>query len=69
MFMAPELFGMSEGKKTMIDGHTTDMWACGVVFYALATKGKMPFAARTEREMVQRIQRGIYHTGDMGPLS
>ena len=68
MFMAPELFNTSE-KKALIDGHATDMWACGVVFYALIMNGKMPFTSRTEREMITRIQRGIYHTGEISSLS
>lgn len=56
MYMAPELF--ERGKEYR--GPPIDIWACGVVLYAIST-GHFPFAARTERDIITKIKRGIYH--------
>lgn len=56
MYMAPEIFDRS---KEFI-GFPTDIWACGVVLYAIST-GHFPFAAHTERDIITKIKRGIYH--------
>ena len=72
MFMAPELFppGISDFENVQkVDGHAADMWACGVVFYALITNGHLPFHSRTERDMITRIKKGIYHAGNLSKLS
>lgn len=54
--MAPELF--NQGKDYL--AAPVDVWACGVVLYAMST-GHFPFAANTERDVRNRIKRGIYH--------
>jgi len=56
MYMAPELF--DRGKEYW--GCPCDIWACGVVLYATST-GHFPFAAMTERDIITKIKRGIYH--------
>ena len=56
MYMAPELF--DRGKEYW--GCPCDIWACGVVLYAIST-GHFPFAAMTERDIITKIKRGIYH--------
>jgi serine/threonine-protein kinase HSL1 (negative regulator of Swe1 kinase) len=56
MYMAPELFDRSKEFK----GTPTDIWACGVVLYAIST-GHFPFAAHTERQIITKVKRGIYH--------
>ena len=56
MFMAPELF--DRGKEYM--GPPCDIWSAGVVFYAIST-GHFPFAAHTERDIINKIRKGIYH--------
>lgn len=56
MYMAPELF--DRGKDYW--GCPCDIWACGVVLYAIST-GHFPFAAMTERDIITKIKRGIYH--------
>ena len=52
--MAPELVRKSE-----YDGRQVDMWALGVLLYALLT-GTFPFRGQNERELYGRIQRGSY---------
>lgn len=56
MYMAPELFDRGKEYK----GTPCDIWACGVVLYAIST-GHFPFAAHTERDIITKIKRGIYH--------
>ena len=41
-------------------GAPLDIWACGVVYYALLT-GNLPFTAHTERDLLKKITLGIYH--------
>ena len=60
--MAPELF--ERGKEYR--GPPIDIWACGVVLYAIST-GHFPFAARTERDIITKIKRGIYHIPNVYP--
>ena len=70
MFMAPELFPPGVGEtEQQLNGHSADMWACGVVFYCLMTAGHFPFTGRIEREIIIKIKRGIYHTGNCSPLA
>ena len=47
LYMAPEMFKNG----TEFRGPPLDVWACGVVLYAIST-GHFPFAARTERDMI-----------------
>ena len=56
MYMAPEIFDRSKEFRCQ----PTDVWACGVVLYAIST-GHFPFAAHTERDIITKIKRGIYH--------
>jgi len=35
------------------------MWSSGVVFYAIST-GHFPFVGHTERDIINKIKRGIY---------
>jgi serine/threonine-protein kinase HSL1 (negative regulator of Swe1 kinase) len=56
MYMAPELFDRGKEYK----GTPCDIWACGVVLYAIST-GHFPFAANTERDIITKVKRGIYH--------
>ena len=56
MYMAPEIFDRSKEFRCQ----PTDVWACGVVLYAIST-GHFPFAAHTERDILTKIKRGIYH--------
>lgn len=56
MYMAPELFNPGVG----YHGPPVDIWSCGVVFYVIST-GHFPFTAHTERDIITKIKRGIYH--------
>lgn len=62
MFMAPELF---TGQP--FNGHLSDVWAVGVVFYAMTT-GHFPFAAYTERDIISKIKRAIYAVDEGYPF-
>lgn len=53
--MPPEIVAKKEYK-----GGPVDMWCCGIVYYAMVT-GHFPFSAHTDRELIRRIQKGIYH--------
>ena len=72
LYMAPELFPqIAADTITSIHKEPTapnlasaDMWACGVVFFALLMGGHLPFQARTERDIVQRIRKGIFKIDD-----
>ena len=59
MYMAPELF--EKGKE--FDGMQADIWSTGVLFYYLCTS-QFPFSAHTERDIVKKVRRGIYHIPD-----
>jgi|TARA_B110000305_G_C19447373_1_gene645645 MAP/microtubule affinity-regulating kinase len=50
--MAPELV-----RKNEYDGRQVDMWALGVLLYAMLT-GMFPFRGQSESELYGRIQRG-----------
>lgn len=52
--MAPELV-----RKHEYDGRQVDMWALGVLLYALLT-GTFPFRGQSEKELYSKIQRGQY---------
>jgi serine/threonine protein kinase len=52
--MAPELV-----RKHEYDGRQVDMWALGVLLYALLT-GAFPFRGQSEKELYTKIQRGQY---------
>lgn len=51
-YMAPELVRKSE-----YDGRQVDMWALGVLLYALLS-GTFPFRGQNEKELYGKIQRG-----------
>lgn len=53
-YMAPELV-----RKNEYDGRQVDMWALGVLLYAMLT-GMFPFRGQSESELYGRIQRGQY---------
>lgn len=53
-YMAPEIVGRRE-----FTGPPTDVWAAGVVLYAMVS-GSLPFKGATDRELYQRVQRGQY---------
>ena len=53
--MAPELVRKSE-----YDGRQVDMWALGVLLFALLC-GTFPFRGQNEKELYGKIQRGSYH--------
>ena len=53
-YMAPELV-----RKHEYDGRQVDMWALGVLLFALLT-GTFPFRGQSESELYGRIQRGQY---------
>jgi len=50
--MAPELVRKSE-----YDGRQVDMWALGVLLYALLA-GAFPFRGQNEKELYGKISRG-----------
>ena len=50
--MAPELV-----RKHEYDGRQVDMWALGVLLFALLS-GSFPFRGQSESELYGRIQRG-----------
>lgn len=53
--MAPEIVS----KKEYI-GSPIDIWSCGIMYYVMLT-GRFPFSAHTDRELIRKIQKGIYH--------
>ena len=53
-YMCPEIVG-----NQAYSGAAADVWACGVMLYALLT-GTVPFKAQTEKELFRKIQRGVY---------
>ena len=53
-YMSPEIVGSQA-----YNGASADIWACGVMLYALLT-GTVPFKAQTEKELFRKIQRGVY---------
>ena len=53
-YMSPEIVG-----NQAYNGASADIWACGVMLYALLT-GTVPFKAQTEKELFRKIQRGVY---------
>ncbi|CAM0147562.1 unnamed protein product [Urochloa decumbens] len=55
MFIAPEVF-LRRG----YDGAKADVWACGVVLFALAA-GRFPFNQRDTCSLYHLIRRGDYH--------
>ena len=52
--MAPELV-----RKHEYDGKCVDMWALGVLLYAMLS-GVFPFRGQSEHELYLKNQRGIY---------
>ena len=54
-YMAPEIVSKKEYK-----GASIDIWCCGIVYYLLIF-GHFPFAAHTDRELIRKIQKGIFH--------
>lgn len=67
--MAPELFppfaadtlSSIQADPVPLDGAAIDLWACGIVFFVLLTRGRFPFQARTERDIVIKIRKGIFN--------
>ena len=53
--MAPELV-----RKAEYDGRHVDMWALGVLLYAMLA-GTFPFRGQSEKELYSKIQRCSYH--------
>lgn len=53
-YMSPELVQKKEYK-----GGPADVWATGVVMFALCT-GKFPFKSPIERELYRKITKGMY---------
>jgi len=63
-YMAPEIV---LGKS--YNGFSTDVWALGVVLYALLS-GRFPFEAATESQLYAKVRRGAFTYPDsIGPLS
>ena len=58
-YMAPELVRKSE-----YDGRQVDMWALGVLLFALLS-GTFPFRGQNEKELYGKIQRGQYKCPEM----
>lgn len=58
-YMAPELVRKSE-----YDGRQVDMWALGVLLFALLS-GTFPFRGQNEKELYGKIQRGQYMCPEM----
>jgi serine/threonine protein kinase len=56
--MAPELV-----RKHEYDGKHVDMWALGVMLYAMLS-GAFPFRGQSEHELYLKIQRGNYRLSD-----
>ena len=56
--MAPELV-----RKHEYDGKQVDMWALGVMLYAMLN-GVFPFRGQSEHELYLKIQRGSYRMGE-----
>lgn len=57
-YMAPEIV-----KGESYSGFATDVWALGVVVFALLA-GSLPFTARTEMQLYAKIRRGIFSIPD-----
>lgn len=57
--MSPELV-----KKQEYDGRQVDMWALGILLFALLT-GTFPFRGQSEKELYGKIMRGKYRDLDM----
>mmetsp|Transcript_83059 Transcript_83059/g.131045 ORF Transcript_83059/g.131045 Transcript_83059/m.131045 type:complete len:712 (-) Transcript_83059:106-2241(-) len=57
-YMAPEIV-----KGEAYSGFATDVWALGVVVFALLA-GTLPFVARTEMQLYAKIRRGIFNIPD-----
>ena len=53
-YMCPEIV-----RKHEYDGQCVDLWALGVLLYAMLT-GQFPFRGSSENELYMRIQRGIF---------
>lgn len=58
-YMAPELV-----RKAEYDGRQVDMWALGVLLFALLS-GTFPFRGQNEKELYGKIQRGYYKCPEM----
>ena len=56
--MAPELV-----KKAEYDGRQVDMWALGVLLFAMLS-GTFPFKGQSEKELYGKIQRAQYRYPD-----
>ena len=54
-YMAPQIVS-----KVEYAGPPADIWACGVLLYALLN-GCFPFRGSTDEDLYRRIKRGTYH--------
>ena len=55
-YIAPEVLRREYNEKC-------DIWSCGVILYILVS-GKPPFYGRSDKEILERVQRGVYSMDD-----
>ena len=54
-YMSPELINKEE-----YDGYASDVWACGVVLYAMIN-GQFPFWGQNDNEIYKRISKALFN--------
>jgi serine/threonine protein kinase len=60
-YMAPEIVAKKD-----YNGYQTDVWALGVILYLMLC-GNYPFKGVTERELYNKIGKGVYSISDSIP--